>query len=59
MLYLKESLSICFLDVTSNLNECLLCELSYKSKKCFIATLNRSPSQLREEFEKFTSNLRF
>ena len=52
-IYFKESLSICFLDV---LDECLLCELSYKNKKCFIATLYRSPSQSREEFEKFLSN---
>ena len=49
----KESLSIRFLDAPSNLNECLL---SYKNKKCFIATLYRSPSQSREEFEKFLSN---
>ena len=45
-----------FLDVPSNLDECLLCELSYKNKKCVIATLYRSPSQSREEFEKFLSN---
>ena len=55
-IYFKESLSIRFLDVPSNLNECLLCELSYKNKKCFIATLYRSPSQSREEFEKFLDN---
>ena len=51
-----ESLSIRFLDVPSNLNECLLCELSYKNKKCFIATLYRSPSQSREQLEKLLSN---
>ena len=55
-IYFKESLSIRFLDVPSNLDECLLCELSCKNKKCFIATLYRSPSQSREEFEKFLSN---
>ena len=55
-IYFKESLSIRFLDVPSNLNECLLCELSYKNKKCFIATLYRSPAQSRKEFEKFLSN---
>ena len=49
-IYFKESLSIRFLDVPSNLNECLLCELSYSNKKCFIATLYRLPSQSREEF---------
>ena len=55
-IYFKESLSIRFLGVPSNLDECLLCELSYKNKKYFIATLYRSPSQSREEFEKFLSN---
>ena len=55
-IYFKESLSIRFLDVPSNLNECLLCELSYKNKKCFIATLYRSPSQSRDKFEKSLSN---
>ena len=54
--HFKESLSIRFLDFPSNLDECLLCELSYKNKKCFIATLYCSPSQSREEFEKFLSN---
>ena len=55
-IYFKDSLSICFLDVPSNLDECLLCELSYKNKKCFITTLYRSFSQSKEEFEKFLSN---
>ena len=55
-IYFKESLSMRFLDVPSNQDECLLCELSYKNKKCFIATLYRSPSQSREEFEKFLDN---
>ena len=50
------SLSIRFLDIASNLDECLLCELSYRNKKCFIATLSRSPSQSREKFGKFLSN---
>ena len=52
----KESLSIHFLDVPSNLDECLLFELSYKNKKCFIATLYHSPSQSRDKFEKSLSN---
>ena len=34
----------------SNLDEWLLCELNYKNKTCFIATLHRSSSQSREEF---------
>ena len=55
-IYFKESLSIRFLDVPGNLDECLLYELSYKSKKSFIATLYRSPSHSREEFEKLLGN---
>ena len=58
-IYFKEPLSIRFLDVPSNLDECLLCELSCKNKKCFIATLYHSHSQSREEFEKFLSNFEF
>ena len=45
----KESLSKHFLDVPSSLDKCLLCELSYKNKKCFIATLYCPPRQLREK----------
>ena len=52
----KKSLSIRFLDVLSNLDGCLLCKLSFKNKKCFIATLYRSPRRLREEFEEVLSN---
>ena len=52
--YLKESLSIRFVDVHSNLH--LLCGLSYKNKRYLIATLYWSPSPLREEFEEFLSN---
>ena len=39
--YFKQSLSIRFLGFPSNLDKCLLYELSYKNKKCFIATLYR------------------
>ena len=53
-IYFKESLFIRFLDVPSDLDECLLCELSYKDLKCFIATLYRSPSQSRKDFEKIS-----
>ena len=55
-IYFKESLSVHFSEVPSNLDECLICELSYKNKKCFITTLYRSTSQSRYEFEKFLSN---
>ena len=54
--YFKKSLSTRLLDVPSNSDECFLCEVSYKNKKCFIATLYRSPSQSREEFEKLLCN---
>ena len=37
-IYFKESLFIRFLDVPVNLDKCLVCELSYKNRKCFIAT---------------------
>ena len=47
-IYLKESISLRFLHIPSNLDECLLCELSYRNKKCFIAILYRSPSQSRK-----------
>ena len=57
-IYFKESLTKRFLDVPSNLDECLLSELRYKKKRDFIATSYRSPSQSREEFEKFLSNFK-
>ena len=55
-IYFKESLSIRVLEVPSNLDECLLCELSCKNKNCFIATLYCTSSLSREEFENFLSN---
>ena len=48
-IYFKESISLRFLHVPSNLDECLLC-------KCFIATLYRSPTQSRKQFEKVLYN---
>ena len=53
---LKSPYLYLFLDLPSNLDECLLYELSYKSKKSFIATLYRSPIQSREEFDKLLGN---
>ena len=47
---------LCFLDVPSNFDEYLLCELSYKNRRCFIATFYGSSSQSREEFTKFLGN---
>ena len=52
-IYFKGSLSIRFLDVPSNLDKCLFCELSYKN------TLYRSPSQSREDLKNFSAILWF
>ena len=52
----KEPLPSRILDVAKSLDECLICELRYKNKACFIATLYPSPSQSREELEKLLSN---
>ena len=51
-IYYKESLPIKFLNI-SNLSECLICEIIYGNKKCYIVSLYRSPSQNNEEFENF------
>ena len=53
---LKSPYLYVFLDVPSNLAEYLLCELSYKNRKCFIATFYDSSNQSREEFIKFLGN---
>ena len=56
-IYFKDSFSVWFLDVPSNSDECLLCELSYKIKKFFMLLYTVClHSQSWEEFEKFLSN---
>ena len=57
-IYFKESLS---LDVPSNLDECLHCELSYKNKKCFIAIVFYIAhlANHEESLKIFLVNLRF
>ena len=51
-IYYKETLPIKFLNI-SNLNECLVCEILYDKKKCFIVSLYRSPNQDNDEFDSF------
>ena len=51
-IYYKETLPIKFLNI-SNLSECLICEVLYENKKCFIVSLYRSPSQSSNEFNVF------
>ena len=53
-LYYKEHLPIKILNFHC-LSECIVCEFSYLKKKCFIASLYRSPSQTSDEFELFIS----
>ena len=55
-IYYKQSLSIQFLNIT-NLSECLICEIVYNNKKCFIISLYRSPSQTPYEFDSFIYKL--
>ena len=51
-IYYKESLPIKFLNI-SNLKECLVCEIIYDRKKCYLVSLYRSPSQDIDEFDYF------
>ena len=41
-----------FLHIT-NLSECLICEILYDQRKCFIVSLYRSPKQTPAEFDDF------
>ena len=52
LIYYKETLPIKFLNI-SNLGECLICEILYENKKCFVVSLYRSPSQNIDEFDSF------
>ena len=51
-IYYKDTLPIRFLNIT-NLAECLICEIVYNQRKCFIVSLYRSPSQTLAEFDNF------
>ena len=55
-IYYKDTLPIRFLHIT-NLSECLICEILYDQRKCFIVSLYRSPSQTPAEFDDFIAKL--
>ena len=52
-----------FLFITKKLSplKCyhLLCKVTIRSKKCFMETIHRSPSQNPDEFESFLPNFEF
>ena len=48
-------LSVRALNLT-NLNECIICEVSIQNCKGYIGVIYRSPSQSTAEFEEFLSN---
>ena len=54
--YVKDSLAtrVC---VITKLNECIVIELNINSKKGYIISLYRSPSQTNDEFDEFLINL--
>ena len=55
-IYFKETLPLNVLNIT-NLQECLVVEILYNNKKCFLVTLYRSPNQSDIEFDEFITNL--
>ena len=54
-IYYKELLSVRALNLT-NLNECIICEVSIQNCKGYIGVIYRSPNQSTAEFEEFLSN---
>ena len=55
-IYYKEILPIKVSNII-NLQECLLCEISFNNQKCLIVSLYRSPSQSANEFQSFLKEL--
>ena len=55
-IYFKQTLPLNVLNITQ-LKECLVAEILYNNKKCFLVTLYRSPSQSDIEFDDFITNL--
>ena len=51
-IYFKESLPIKVLNIT-NLNECLVCEISLNGHRSYIVSLYQSPSQSSDEYDHF------
>ena len=57
-LYFKENIPIIEReDLTKDLGECIVSEISLKNKKIFFVLIYRSPSQSSLEFDKFMNNL--
>ena len=56
-LYYKEHLPIIRRDKISNLQECLVTEITLKNKRCFLTRLCRSPSQNCEQIKSFCDSL--
>ena len=56
-LYYKEHLPIIRRDNISNLQECLVSEITLKNKQCFLTRLYRSPSQNCEQIKSFCDSL--
>ena len=56
-LYYKEHLPIIRRDNISNLQECLVTEITLKNKRCFLTRLYRSPSQNCEQIKSFCDSL--
>ena len=54
-IYYKEALPIKIINI-NYLSECLVCEISFNKKQCFIISLYRSPSQTTTEFNDFLLN---
>ena len=54
--YIKESLPVSCLP-NPYLEECLIFEVSINNKRCYVISMNRSPSQTSDDFNSFTTNL--
>ena len=51
----KERLPITPLDIKF-LNECIVCEIAFQNRKCFLVLIYRSPSQTSDQFDIFLAN---
>ena len=54
-IYFKETLPLNVLNV-NQIQECIVVEVLYNNKKCYLVTLYRSPSQNDVEFDEWISN---
>ena len=54
-IFFKETLPLNIVNITQ-LKECLVVEILYNNRKCFLVTLYRSPSQSLIEFDGFMTN---